>query len=125
MIPASSPAAGTRIVLWRSMRAHVVLLLIASIPLGHFMAERPAKAWSAQIRGEDGRDQIPLVVAQPSEAGPLFYRKADGSSTGDASLPGGSLAGASMRDDRPARLVVCATAMLLSSPVIPELRLRI
>lgn len=107
------------------MRAHVVLLLITSIPLGHFVAERPAKTLSAQIRGEDGWDQIPLLVAQPSEAGPLFYRKADGSSTGDASLPGGSLPGASMRDDRPARFVLGATATLLSSPVIPELHLRI
>ena len=89
------------------------------------MAERPVDVWGAPIRGEDGRDQIPLLVAQPSEAGPLFYRKADGSSTGDASLSGGCLPGACIRDGRPARSALCATATLLSSLVIPELHLRI
>ena len=106
------------------MRALLILLTIASIPLGHFMAERPAETDARMQVADDDTPRIPLLTAEPGLAGPLFYRKAERGSPGDAVMQAGGLPRECV-SDQALRLLFRAAAALPAGPVLPELHLRI
>ena len=108
------------------MRALLLLLTIASTPLGPFATERPADARRDDAQVGDGRTpQIPLFTAELNDAGPLFFRKVDGNSSGDAPVHSGGSSGERLGNQANQALTFRATAAPPSGPVLAALHLRI